>query len=242
LQKRRFSSRHQEQVTSKVVYKTGEFAFLPEPPVGRIALIGGTYGNVDLQGTPKGPVFGVGIHAASIDTFNDPVGKVHQIQSFLVDLIIGTLLGLIFGWSWKILDASDRKFGDEVNKRFDLIKQPRKHLTLYFATRVGLLLLIAVVAVPFVLTFATLVVLKNLLSLGIWTNPAPLIFGLFIHSIVERIETLRHAVPTLGIHASPATRHVKNNAFAHWLKSKADYLLIIAISASVFFYFDFGSH
>jgi CHASE2 domain len=237
------SSCYQGQVTSKVVYKNSEFALLPEPMAGRIALIGGAYGNVDLQGTPKGPVFGVGVHAASIETFNDPVGKIHQIQSFLVDLIIGTFLGLAFGWSWKILDASDQKFGDAVNKSFDLNKQPKKHLALYFATRVvGLLLLIAVVAVPFVLTFATLVVLKNLLSLGIWTNPAPLIFGLFIHSIVERIETLRHTSPTPGNKPSLATHHAQNNLITHWLKSKADYLLIIAISASVFFYFDFGSH
>jgi CHASE2 domain len=237
------SARYLEQVTSRVVYKNSEFALSPEPTAGRIALIGGTYGNVDLQGTPKGAVFGVGVHAASIETFNNPVGKVHQIQSFLVDLIIGTFLGLAFGWSWKILDASDQKFGDIVNKSFDLDKQLKKHLALYFATRVmGLLLLITVVAVPFVLTFVTLVILKNLLSLGIWTNPAPLIFGLFIHSIVERIETLRHKSPTLGTKPPLATHLAQNNALTCWLKSKADYLLIIAISASVFFYFDFGSH
>jgi hypothetical protein len=218
------------------------FRFSKEIPRGGIVMLGGAYGAIDQHLTPKGDVYGLELHGAMVASHARPVGNISWYVSLIVELVIGTLIGFLLMALWWIYD----QFGVWYEGHFEQFN--KDHAVASFWSRgfaltklsvrrlMPLVCLLGICAVPFILTYIALMALQSLIDSERWINPAPFIFGLFLHSILVRVEGLQEEVKrlksgVLGTHENHSTGMLSK--LKHHLFDELGALIVIAFAVII---------
>lgn len=127
---------------------------------GKVVFFGGHYGLLDVYETPLGDMSGVQLHGASYYSLRNPVSKVAHLQSYLLEILFGTAIGISF-----------------------------YRLACSFHRRKSIISLLANLSLPlFLVLVGTLVNGVLIRYQNVSLNLAPLVFGMFIHISYVRLE------------------------------------------------------
>ena len=136
--------------------------------------IGSSYGEEDKFRTPLGDQYGVELHAFSAYSLIKPLEE-QKRWSFLIDIVIGMLFGILF----QILWGSAARSGHDSACRF------------FFISMVFVALIIAAMFAVWIIPL--------MLRYGFTMNPLIILVGLFIHSYVGAVERVgTHPNPNAG--------------------------------------------
>jgi CHASE2 domain len=235
--------------------------FSKEIPRGGIVMLGGAYGGIDQHLTPRGDVYGLELHGALVASHARPVGDISWYVSLIVELITGTLIGFLFMVLWWVYD----QFGAWYKRHFD--KFIEKHSEISVLSRLLALVkltvrrlmplacLLVVCAVPFLITYIALSALQTLIDSERWINPAPFIFGLFLHSILVRVEglqdkvNLQDKVKRLKLGMPEIHENHENHSMGvfaklkhHFLEELGAVIVIVVAAIILFIQLSSGSH
>ena len=130
----------------------------------KVVFLGGDYGAGDFYTTIEGVKSGLYLHYAALYSFLNPVNDRKYWEPFLLEIVFGTLLGMLLGF---------------------LLGSPCAHYTLF---RIGVVFVVCLYAV-----FLGVVALVFLKYFEIWINPAPLVFGVTIEKLIGYIQGEGHA-------------------------------------------------
>jgi CHASE2 domain-containing sensor protein len=131
----------------------------------KIVFLGGAYGQSDLHATPHGDVPGVLIHAAIAYSEAHPVGVLPHIVGFAVDVLLGVCFGLLFSLSWGYYFRAKASSATSERAVF--------WLGLNLMMMLGGLLAVTLAA-------------SWLIHRGWWLNPAPMILGMFLDTLLAK--------------------------------------------------------
>jgi CHASE2 domain-containing sensor protein len=124
-----------------------------------VVFVGAAYDPSDVFMTPVGQKAGVLLHAYSAFSMDETKGlKEKHGLAFLIDVVIGTVVGVALARTWGPRYASEGRA---------------------MRVRRALLSLLVVGGAASVLS---LVFARSLMSLGVWLNPGPMLAAFFIHS------------------------------------------------------------
>jgi CHASE2 domain-containing sensor protein len=157
---------------------------------GRTVFLGGDYSGADRFQTiaRSTPVPGVVVHAAAYNGARLNLERITPLEAIAVDILIGTLAGLMFHFTWGRHNGSQHR----------LAAAGRQGWSLYLTARLWL-------AVNFILLalfiWAILQSASWLLDRHLWSNPAPMVLGIFIKSLLGSRS-----------HLLPEDRHAAHNA------------------------------
>lgn len=179
---------------------------LSAPPESELALagktvfLGGDYSGADRFQTiaRPTPVPGVVVHAAAYDGARQDLRRISDGLALLVDVIIGTLAGLLFHATWARHNCAQHRLAAAGSRDWPLYLTARLWLVLNFV----------------LLALFIWVIMKGavfLLDWHLWSNPAPMVLGIFIKSLLGSRSHLlpedRHAAhhtPSAHGHHPPA--------------------------------------
>jgi CHASE2 domain-containing sensor protein len=214
---RSLSTSFRQAIGSNIIWNDSKdkpsFVFSKAIPREGIVILGGAYKSIDQHLTPKGNVYGVELHAAMITSHARPVEMIPEVVSVIVELFIGTMVGFLFMALWCCYEVLMKKyrqhysqFSTQANSKFSWgCLSSIAALAGY--RLIPLLWLLVVCVIPFALTYVALFALQSLIDSERWMNPAPFIFGLFLHSILVRVEGLQEALAKTSGNASEQTSH-----------------------------------
>jgi CHASE2 domain-containing sensor protein len=145
---------------------------------GKTVFIGGSYGDDDRYLTTAGEMSGVFLHAAGLYSLFYPVKSTGHGWAFLLDVLVGVLLGFLFVYMWG-------KYNSRVNDYRENSK-PNAKLTValirsFILMRLCLFINLTVVTLLVVVAY---ILASSALELRLWLNPGPLIIGMFIHGFL----------------------------------------------------------
>lgn len=209
---RSLSTSFRQAISSEIVLNESKdkppFGFSQAIPSKGIVILGGAYKSVDQHLTPKGNVYGIELHAAMIASYLRPIKTIPILCSLFAELLIGTLIGFLFMALWCYYDALMKKYHEYLDGFKNLTKKKSFSSKLPGVTGLVifrsfcLLCLLFICTAPFFLTYVALSALQSLIDSEVWINPAPFIFGLFLHSILVRVEGLQEALAKTSENAS----------------------------------------
>ena len=145
-----------------------------------VIFLGGSYDIHDTFRTVEGAMPGLYVHAASFTSLRMQTAQVGHFGMFLADIVLGFLLGWLFGGMWNLFGRADRRASAA-------LQQPAAvgaPIATFLASRL-MLLLFWMVPVAIAAGFAA--ASHSLLVAGWWANPGPVILGMFLHAM-----SLRH--------------------------------------------------
>ncbi|GAB1395140.1 hypothetical protein MASR1M60_33040 [Rhodocyclaceae bacterium] len=140
---------------------------------GNTVFLGGDYSGADRFQTiaRSAPVPGVVVHAAAYNGARHNPSRISHGLALLVDVIIGTLAGLLFHATWARHNGAQHQ----------LATAGRQDWSLYLTTRLWLALNFLLLAL---LIWAIMEAAVFLLDRHLWSNPAPMVLGIFIKSLL----------------------------------------------------------
>jgi hypothetical protein len=127
---------------------------------GSVVFFGGRYSSTDSYNTPVGVLSGAMLHAGSFYSINQPIGKTSHVVSYLLDIAMGCVLGLI------------------IFKLASMYRNERSLASILMNLTIQPLF-------PYLMIVASGALLARW---NLWLNPAPMIFGMAIHAGLVRIE------------------------------------------------------
>lgn len=164
---------------------------------GKTVFLGGDYSGADRFQTiaRSAPVPGVVVHAAAYNGARHNPSRISHGLALLVDVIIGTLAGLLFHFTWARHNGAQHR----------LAAAGRQDWSLYLTARLWLALnfLLLAIFIWIIMEAAVFLLDKHL-----WSNPAPMVLGIFIKSLLgsrshllpEDRHAAHHAQSTHGHH------------------------------------------
>lgn len=149
-----------------------------------VVFVGGSYGlddKHDLAGEDKDGVF---LHALSFYSLMNPVvdvahHKTLQVAAFVLDTVIGMALGAIFLATWGWYNRARHGYYRALAPGF------KQRLVRYVYMEFALIMNVAFLLV-LIAFFAW--ACGRMYEHDVWLNPAPLMIGMFIHSLLESKE------------------------------------------------------
>ena len=149
----------------------------------KVLFIGATYDVRDRYTTAEGEQAGLHLHAAGYTSLGIGTADVNKYVVFLADIVIGVLLGCLFGGLWTLYGRAELA----IDKRIEDHDFGRLHRMGTLAEFYGIrLMLVLVWASPFVIGALAMYLSRGLLEQGWWVNPGPLIAGMFLHAMSLR--------------------------------------------------------
>lgn len=131
----------------------------------KTVFLGGAYGQSDLHATPHGDVPGVLIHAAIAYSEQHPVGVLPHVVGFGVDIFLGVCCGLLFSLSWGCYFRAKAS------------ATTSEHAVFWLGLNL-MLMLAGLLAVTLAASW--------LIHRGWWLNPAPMILGMFLDTLLAK--------------------------------------------------------
>ncbi|OFJ47327.1 hypothetical protein BA896_016195 [Janthinobacterium lividum] len=168
--------------------------------------IGSSYDVRNRYTTAEGEQAGLHLHAAAHASLGIGTADVNKYVVFVADIVIGVLLGCLFGGLWILYGraelAIDQRLQDHDFSRLHRLRT----LFEFYAIRLMLLL---VWASPFAIGALAIYLSRGLLEQGWWVNPGPLIAGMFLHAMSLRNEAHHphEEVPGLSVWAQLRRTH-----------------------------------
>ena len=159
----------------------------------RPVFFGAAFGERDSFLTPVGRQYGVAIHTAAFATVHfDLNRKPPKGLPFLLDLFIGIVSGFLFERIWKNFNQQRRHFLKSYWRSFE----PDESESLaeqwcHFGLSIGFLL--AAFGVLAVFLALLILMARQLVAWGFWLNPAGMLFGMFIDTLIASREGLEEA-------------------------------------------------
>lgn len=185
---------------------------------GRTVFLGGAYDDKDrfltpLAGTDR-RIEGVAVHAAIWFSTKYPVDVWQGLRAFLLDILLGLLIGYLFGWTWSRYQAAQAGQGDW--------SPARNYLTVR-----GLLLGNFAVLALLIFVFMSLAA-GYFYPRNYWINPGPIILGVFVKFLISSRGHRDH--PGDGGHADPAHAHAVDPRppWGRWLDQGLAAAVIVA--------------
>jgi len=141
--------------------------------VGKTVFLGGDYSGADRFQTiaRPAPVPGVVVHAAAYNGARHNLSRISHWLAFLVDVIIGTVAGMLFHHSWARHNGAQHRLAAAGNKDWSRYMVARLWLAANFLLLAGVIWVILQSA-------------ACLLDWHLWSNPAPMVLGIFIKSLL----------------------------------------------------------
>jgi CHASE2 domain-containing sensor protein len=139
---------------------------------GRTVFLGGEYEGRDRFLTAFGEQPGVVVHAAIQYSAAHPVVAKHGL-AFALDVLLGTLCGYIFQWSWRLHNRAAAALEHRPRGAGRWARHARARLLL-----AGNLLLVAA------LVLALLQMSAAAFRSNLWINPGPMIIGVFVKTLL----------------------------------------------------------
>lgn len=163
----------------------GRAGVAADAPRKQVVFIGATYDVRDRYTTAEGEQAGLHLHAAAYTSLGIGTADVNKYLVFVADIVIGVLLGCLFGGLWTLYGraelAIDRRMASHDTGRL----QRMGTLAEFYGIR---LMLVFVWASPFIIAALAIYASRGLLEQGWWVNPGPLIAGMFLHAMSLRDE------------------------------------------------------
>lgn len=147
---------------------------------GRAVFFGGGYDDQDRFTTVLGTSTGLVIHAAGFAASFEPTTNVSHVWAFLIDLIIGTLAGYAFHFTWSRYNVA----ASALAWRKGELWPP------YLRARGWMMANVIALLVFLVLVFSWS---SWLLRLNLWNNPGPMLIGVFLKlAVASRTPLVEH--------------------------------------------------
>ena len=177
-----------------------------DAPRKQVLYIGASYDVRDRYTTAEGEQAGLHLHAAAHTSLGIGTADVNKYVVFAADIVIGVLLGCLFGGLWTLYGRAELA----IDKRMAAAEMSRLQqmgtLAEFYGIRV---MLVLVWASPFVIGALAIYASRGLLEQGWWVNPGPLIVGMFLHAMSLRDEAHHphEEVPGLSVWAQLRRTH-----------------------------------
>ncbi|MGK5079242.1 CHASE2 domain-containing protein [Janthinobacterium sp. HLX7-2] len=184
----------------------GRAGVAADAPRKKVLYIGATYDVRDRYTTAEGEQAGLHLHAAAHTSLGIGTADVNKYVVFVADIVIGVLLGCLFGGLWTLYGRAElaidkRMAGQDISRL-----QQMGTLAEFYGIR---LMLVLVWASPFAIGALAIYLSRGLLEQGWWVNPGPLIAGMFLHAMSLRDEAHHphEEVPGLSLWAQLRRTH-----------------------------------
>ncbi|GAB1393378.1 hypothetical protein MASR1M60_15410 [Rhodocyclaceae bacterium] len=138
---------------------------------GRTIYLGGGNNDADQFTTVAGPVSGLVLHAAGQAAIETPASNISHRIAFLLDLLLGTAAGFLFGFTWTRYNRH----------AVALARLPSWSWQAYAMTRLWLVAGFFMLGLFMWCVFAWS---GWLLDQNLWNNPGPMLLGVFIKTII----------------------------------------------------------
>lgn len=140
---------------------------------GKTVFLGGDYSGADRFQTiaRPAPVPGVVVHAAAYNGARHNLKRITHIEAIALDILIGTLAGLLFHFTWARHNGAQHR----------LAAVGRQDWSRYLTARLWLAFNFILLAL---FIWAILQSASWLLDRHWWSNPAPMVLGIFIKSLL----------------------------------------------------------
>ena len=184
----------------------GKAGVAADAPRKKVLFVGSTYDVRDRYTTAEGEQAGLHLHAAAYTSLGIGTADVNKYVVFAADIVIGVLLGCLFGGLWTLYGRAELA----IDKRMADHDFSRLHRMGTLAEFYGIrLMLVLVWASPFVIGALAIYLSRGLLEQGWWVNPGPLIAGMFLHAMSLRDEAHHphEEVPGLNVWAQLRRTH-----------------------------------
>ncbi|APA67825.1 CHASE2 domain-containing protein [Janthinobacterium sp. 1_2014MBL_MicDiv] len=184
----------------------GKAGVARDAPRKQVLFIGASYDVRDRYTTAEGEQAGLHLHAAAYTSLGIGTADVNKYVVFAADIVIGVLLGCLFGGLWTLYGRAELAI-DERMADHDFSRLHRMGTLLeFYGIR---LILVLVWASPFAIGALAIYLSRGLLEQGWWVNPGPLIAGMFLHAMSLRDEAHHphEEVPGLSVWAQLRRTH-----------------------------------
>lgn len=174
---------------------------------GGTVFLGGAYDNADRFQTviaPE-PLPGVVVHAAAYNAARHNPGRITTALALMVDILIGTLMGMLFHYTWARYNGA----GKQLER---VARGEGRKAGAYVMARLWLVINFALVVL---IVWSILGLSATLLDRHWWSNPAPVVVGIFVKSLLGSRSHLLATDAGHG-HASHASAHGDHHA-PQWL-------------------------
>jgi hypothetical protein len=163
----------------------------PNAAAPDVVFFGGAYDVRDRFSTMRGPVWGVGLHAAIYHS--KPIYALSRVALYILEIGIGTALGFLLHWCWSAYGRQQRTMAE---------RQAKAHGRRLSAAGAQWLRLRALGLLPLaaaVFSFLLLmIVVSRMFDSGFWVNPGALVAGIFLDSLHSgRASTVDHSPPVV---------------------------------------------
>lgn len=140
---------------------------------GKTVFLGGDYSGADRFQTiaRPAPVPGVVVHAAAYNGARHNPSRISHGLAFALDILIGTVAGMLFHFTWARHNGAQHR----------LAATDRRDWSRYRVARLWLLANFLLLAL---FIWAILQSAAWLLDCHLWSNPAPMVLGIFIKSLL----------------------------------------------------------
>lgn len=163
----------------------GRAGVAADAPRKQVVFIGATYDVRDRYTTAEGEQAGLHLHAAAYTSLGIGTADVNKYVVFVADIIIGVLLGCLFGGLWTLYGRAELAIDKRMAGHDASRLQRMGTLAEFYGIRV---MLVIVWASPFIIAALAIYASRGLLEQGWWVNPGPLIAGMFLHAMSLRDE------------------------------------------------------
>jgi hypothetical protein len=179
----------------------------------KTVFLGGDYSGADRFQTVArpAPVPGVVVHAAAYNGAQHDPSRISHGLALLVDVIIGTLAGLLFHATWARHNGAQHR----------LSAASRQDWLLYLTARLWLAFNFILLAIFIWIIMEAAVFL---LDWHLWSNPAPMVLGIFIKSLLG---SRSHLLPE-DRHAAHHTPSAHGHHPPAWIVG-GDLILVVAL-------------
>lgn len=166
---------HLLKTTHDYSYELTSSSELPINVKELVVFLGGSYGNDDQFVTSAGEFSGVFLHAAGYFTNIFPVNNIGHGAAFILDIIVGVVLGFIFVGLWQKYRATKDAFVAATTRS--------EHVRQYVYMRT---ILVINVSLMFIILLIIYYFSGALLEQQLWLNPGPLVIGMFVHGLISK--------------------------------------------------------
>lgn len=175
---------------------------------GKTVFLGGAYDNADRFQTviaPE-PLPGVVVHAAAYNAARHNPDRITTAQALMVDILIGTLVGMLFHYTWARYNGA----GQQLER---VAHGEGRKAGAYVVARLWLVINFALVVL---IVWSILGLSATLLDRHWWSNPAPVVVGIFVKSLLGSRSHLLAADAGHGHTSHHASAHGDHHA-PQWL-------------------------
>ncbi|KAB8045211.1 CHASE2 domain-containing protein [Janthinobacterium aquaticum] len=184
----------------------GKAAVSPDALRKNVVYIGTSYDPRDRYTTAEGEQSSLHLHAAAHASLGIGTADVNKYVVFAADIVIGVLLGCLFGGLWTLYGRAELA----IDKRMEEPDIGRLHRMGTLAEFYGIRVILCVVwASPVLIGLLAIYLSHGALEQGWWVNPGPLIAGMFLHAMSLRDEAHHphEEVPGLNVWAQLRRTH-----------------------------------